>query len=490
MVSRSGHDFFRGFRALHFVGPCVTVFGSARFDEHHRYYALAREMGGALARMGFTVMTGGGPGVMEAANRGAQEAGGLSVGCNIKLPMEQDPNPYLGRAAHQLNSAQRLTGRVFYSKSFESNTAGLPVLHAENSFNSYNIQGQHTWTISPGLLGSGQFTANQTKITRGPLPVGPGDGIGFADLGVKINRGAPETAGLKLVPLYRGAVNGYWNLAQDNLVTIDRRTYQATYSLSWIRGRHQIKFGGEYRYSFSDRVTGNGIDPQFTFDGRFSNESFADFLLGRPSAMTQGSLRLNRNANHAPSFYFQDDIKLTKNLTLSTGMRWEPYLPFYATNDELTVFRPGQQSKVFPSAPAGLLYVGDPGVQRRRTETDWNNMASRLVLAWRPGGSTKTSVRAGYGVFFDSPRFHMLSHFVNSPPYSFQTTINQPASFSDPYRGITNPFPYTPPSTPEERARYRFSLPVTVPRRRKSRSRSPRRRWNASSSPLWGVAAA
>ena len=97
MILRAGRDLIRGFRALHFVGPCVTVFGSARFDEHHRYYALAREMGGALARMGFTVMTGGGPGVMEAANRGAREAGGLSVGCNIKLPLEQGHNPYLDR---------------------------------------------------------------------------------------------------------------------------------------------------------------------------------------------------------------------------------------------------------------------------------------------------------------------------------------------------------------------------------------------------------
>jgi len=97
MVLRAGRDFIRGFRALHFVGPCVTVFGSARFDEHHRYYAMAREVGGALTTLGFTVMTGGGPGIMEAANRGAREAGGASVGCNIKLPMEQQPNPYLDR---------------------------------------------------------------------------------------------------------------------------------------------------------------------------------------------------------------------------------------------------------------------------------------------------------------------------------------------------------------------------------------------------------
>src|ERR1044071_8336155 len=90
-------DFVRGFRALHFVGPCVTVFGSARVASTSPHYTLARELGAAVARLGFTVMTGGGPGIMEAANRGAREAGGRSVGCNIELPSEQKPNRYLDR---------------------------------------------------------------------------------------------------------------------------------------------------------------------------------------------------------------------------------------------------------------------------------------------------------------------------------------------------------------------------------------------------------
>jgi hypothetical protein len=94
---RIGWEFFRGFRKLHFVGPCVTVFGSARFPDDHPYYALSRAVGAELARVGFTVMTGGGPGIMEAANRGAREAGGRSIGCNIRLPMEERPNPYLDR---------------------------------------------------------------------------------------------------------------------------------------------------------------------------------------------------------------------------------------------------------------------------------------------------------------------------------------------------------------------------------------------------------
>ncbi|OJW82348.1 MAG: Rossman fold protein, TIGR00730 family [Bacteroidetes bacterium 46-16] len=90
-------EFIRGFRKLHFVGPCITVFGSARFKEGHQYYEMARKLGAEMASLGFTVMTGGGPGVMEAANRGAKEAGGRSIGCNIILPQEQKPNPYLDR---------------------------------------------------------------------------------------------------------------------------------------------------------------------------------------------------------------------------------------------------------------------------------------------------------------------------------------------------------------------------------------------------------
>jgi len=88
-------ELIRGFRRLHFVGPCVTVFGSARYGVDHPHYALTREVGRALGRAGFTVITGGGPGLMEAANRGARDVGAGSIGCNIVLPVEQQPNPFL-----------------------------------------------------------------------------------------------------------------------------------------------------------------------------------------------------------------------------------------------------------------------------------------------------------------------------------------------------------------------------------------------------------
>jgi len=121
-------DFLRGFRALHFVGPCVTVFGSARTKETDPHYQLGRKMGAAIAELGFTVMTGGGPGIMEAANRGAKDVGGRSVACNIELPHEQAENPYLDRFVTLRYFFVRKTLLVKYSYAFVVMPGGFGTL--------------------------------------------------------------------------------------------------------------------------------------------------------------------------------------------------------------------------------------------------------------------------------------------------------------------------------------------------------------------------
>ena len=108
----------KGFRTFHFVGPCIAVFGSARFKENHEYYECAREFGKRIAEMGFTTMTGGGPGIMEAANRGAYEAGGMSVGCNIRLPFEQTGNKYMHKWMTFDHFFTRKTLLIKYSYAF------------------------------------------------------------------------------------------------------------------------------------------------------------------------------------------------------------------------------------------------------------------------------------------------------------------------------------------------------------------------------------
>lgn len=121
-------EFLQGFESLEFPSPCVTVFGSARFREGHRHYELARNLGRELARAGYSVMTGGGPGIMEAVNRGAKEAGGYSVGCNILLPKEQGPNPYLDRFVQFEHFFVRKVMLVKYSSAFVLMPGGFGTL--------------------------------------------------------------------------------------------------------------------------------------------------------------------------------------------------------------------------------------------------------------------------------------------------------------------------------------------------------------------------
>jgi uncharacterized protein (TIGR00730 family) len=121
-------EFLRGFESFDFDGPCVTVFGSARFAESHPYYQLARDLGAALAKAGYAVMTGGGPGIMEGANRGAREAGGTSLGCNIRLPKEQKPNPYLDRFIEFEHFFVRKVMLVKYSTAFVVMPGGFGTL--------------------------------------------------------------------------------------------------------------------------------------------------------------------------------------------------------------------------------------------------------------------------------------------------------------------------------------------------------------------------
>ncbi|MEQ1553492.1 MAG: TIGR00730 family Rossman fold protein [Ferruginibacter sp.] len=121
-------EFIKGFRTLHFVGPCVTIFGSARFKEDHPYYKQTEKIAGEIAKLGFTIMTGGGPGIMEAANKGAQAVGGKNVGCNIVLPHEQKHNPYLDTWVNIKYFFVRKTLLIKYSYAFVVMPGGFGTL--------------------------------------------------------------------------------------------------------------------------------------------------------------------------------------------------------------------------------------------------------------------------------------------------------------------------------------------------------------------------
>jgi uncharacterized protein (TIGR00730 family) len=179
-LQRIQDEFERGFNALHAVGPAVTVFGSARFKENHRYYKLAREVGRELAKAGFVTLTGGGPGIMEAANRGAFENGGLSLGLNIVLPHEQHPNPYVNQSLDFRYFFVRKVMLVKYSCAFIVMPGGLGTM--DELFEAATLiqcgkigpfplvlMGSQFWK---GLMDFGRFMMKQGVFTREEIGFG------------------------------------------------------------------------------------------------------------------------------------------------------------------------------------------------------------------------------------------------------------------------------------------------------------------------------
>jgi uncharacterized protein (TIGR00730 family) len=165
-------QFLKGFRALHFIGPCVTVFGSARFKEDNMYYKHAREFGKRIAGSGFTTLTGGGPGIMEAANRGAFETGGKSVGINIRLPFEQIPNKYVQKSITFEYFFIRKTLLIKYSYAFIIMPGGFGTM--DEFFETLTLVQTKTITTFPLVLFGKEYykelmEAMQDMATKGTI---------------------------------------------------------------------------------------------------------------------------------------------------------------------------------------------------------------------------------------------------------------------------------------------------------------------------------
>jgi outer membrane receptor protein involved in Fe transport len=390
-------------------------------------------------------------------------------------PQTKDGWQLMGRLDTQLTPGQRLFGRVFYDTNDTINTAGLPLLHASVSFKTWNAALNHTNIITSNLLNSAQFTFAKTDLFRGPLPVG--DDLTYQKLGVRVNY-ATANPGVTLATMFRGGVSGYWDMNQDAYEPDDRPVVQLKDDLSYSRSGHVLKFGGEYRWAANNRTAANNNDPVFAFNGQYTGSPLADFVLGKAANVQQFSVRHNKGRAEAIAAYAQDDWEMHPRLTLSLGVRWEPFFAFREVDQPQPVFRPGQQSTLFPSAPLGLLYAGDPGIPEGGHPTLWSNVAPRLAAAWSI--DRKTSLRAAYGRFYDTARFfNFPKTLVFTPPYSVSRTTND-VQFSDPYAGKDNPFPYLPPQTPEEIARYQFLRPVRVTSYPGNFSSGYAQQWNVS----------
>jgi hypothetical protein len=248
-------------------------------------------------------------------------------------------------------------------------------------------------------------------------------------------------------------------------------TFQPNNTFMWSdvfsksAGRHTWKFGGEFRYLQVNERNYANPNGGFVFNGTVTGSDFADFLLGAPATpngYTQASLQLLDSRTRYGGAFVQDSWKVTPNLTLNLGLRWEVSMPWYDTQGKIQTFNPGEQSVVFPLAPTGLVFPGDPGIPKTLAPTKYDNFGPRLGLAYSPGfsdgvlgkifgGPGKTSIRAAYGIYYTSIEDLNLFYEVADAPFGLYWSTPAPVMFEEPFlirttgQSLGQRFPFTAP---------------------------------------------
>jgi len=224
-----------------------------------------------------------------------------------------------------------------------------------------------------------------------------------------------------------------------------QNTYQIADSFSKIYGRHTMKFGVDFRYYQMNQRNAGAAVGQFGFNGSETGYDIADYLLGAPTNYTQSSLQLLDSRSKYGGAFAQDSYRVSANLTLNLGLRWEFSQPWYDTQDKIVTMVPGRQSVQYPTAPKGLLYPGDPGVPRTLAPTRYNNFAPRLGIAYSPdksegflgrilGGAGKTSIRLGAGIFYTAIQDQTLYWILGTAPFGEYWGSAAPPLFEEPFR--------------------------------------------------------
>ena len=243
-------------------------------------------------------------------------------------------------------------------------------------------------------------------------------------------------------------------------------TFMVSDVFSKSAGKHTWKFGGEFRYLQINERNYANPNGGFVFNGTVTGSDFADYLLGAPATpngYTQATLQLLDSRTRYGGAFVQDSWKVTPNLTLNLGLRWEVSMPWYDTQGKIQTFNPGEQSVVFPLAPPGLVFPGDPGIPKTLAPTHYPNFGPRLGLAYSPGfsdgilgkifgGPGKSSIRAAYGIYYTSIEDLNLFYEVADAPFGLYWSTPAPVMFNEPFlirttgQSLGQRFPYTLPT--------------------------------------------
>jgi Carboxypeptidase regulatory-like domain/TonB dependent receptor len=345
----------------------------------------------------------------------------------------------------KLSKADNLSFRYYRVNDVASNVGGGDSLlltkgaSQQNTITSYAVNETHVF--NPGLLNEANYSFTQTHS----LFVASPNNKTAVDLGGQFGQQGP----IPLAP--SPTVNGRFSISPLFPLTEPDDFNQIGDKLSLIKGRHSLKFGAlilHIHHFSTSQYEGSGF---FTFDGSFTGNSAADYLIGRSTGLLQQSSLDDNSVTTNYQFFAQDDFKLGPRLTLNLGLRYELDTPPIQLENQTATIRPFvgctvnscQQSELFPTAPPGLVYPGDPGVPRGLIPADKTNFQPRFGFAFDPLGNGRTSIRGAYGIFYEYTGAIVSATVNQTLPYVLPLSLPSPPSFTNPFEGRIDPFPYS-----------------------------------------------
>lgn len=329
-----------------------------------------------------------------------------------------------------------------------SNVPGFAVVTPSRA---QQVAVNYTRILNPETVNELHLSYTRFAFIKNEPQEGLGDitNYGFVKGGLGVIPSNPKYEGVASIGLNNtGTMFGL----PDGVTGQYNNTYQITDNFTKVKGRHTLKFGADVRYiqvNERNTYTPNGW---FTFSGGETGNDFADYLLGAPDMFNQTSLQFLDSRTKYFGLYAQDTFKARPDLTINYGLRWDTSQPFYDTKNRIQTFVPGKQSKIYPDAPEGFEFPGDPGVPRTLAPTQYDRFAPRLGIAYSPsskdgvwgkvfGGPGKTSIRVGGGIYYTAIEDLTLFNEVGDPPFGLFYVSPVPVYLEQPYVSRTGANP-------------------------------------------------
>jgi hypothetical protein len=364
------------------------------------------------------------------------------------IPANNPDDQWIGRGDYVVSQKQSLYFRYYiYDFTAETTFNGTNLLTTTAAGNQDRAQTAtfgDSYSISPTVLNSFHATFDRRRDNRGAAP----------------NLISPQSLGVnsyELLPNYIDFSVSNYNLGGGCGTCapghFDVNTYQLSDDFTVIHGSHQFAFGVDARRLEMNIVNNQQVNGISTFSGSVTGDALADFLLGKMSSYVQGNPNPNAMRQYVTGVYAQDSYRISPHITLNYGLRWEPTLPAYDAQNRgnqfsQAAFNAGTVSKLYPNAPAGLLFYNDPGNKYGHafTATHWLTSSPRIGLVMDPKGDGKQTIRTAFALMHDNPELFFNERWTTNPPYASSVTNTNSTTgiqFSNPWGAYPggDPFP-------------------------------------------------